>query len=299
MDLNEIVIFLKVAQLQSFTRAAENLGIPKSTVSTKVTQLEKRLSVTLIHRTTRKINLTQIGQQFYDRCSESVQNLKSAEEEITFAKSAPSGKIKISAPVFLGAHFLPAIIADFKSVYPNVDIELFLTDRSVDLIGENVDLAIRSGHLQDSALIAKKIGVTHFSLFASPAYLKKYGKLSHPKDLKIHKCIQFTPIGRDKWLLVNPESKQTFTIPLKGEFLVDDIDTIKELVRRDQGIALLPAFSCIEDTKNKNLVAVLPVWRTDIRPIHFVYPSAKFQLPKLKQFISCADRIMRENLQII
>lgn len=297
MDLNEIVVFLKVAQLQSFTRAAENLGIPKSTVSTKVSQLEKRLGVTLIHRTTRKISLTQIGKQFYDRCSESVQNLKSAEEEITFSKSAPTGKIKISAPVFLGAYFLPNIIADFKNDYPNVDIELFLTDRSVDLIGENVDLAIRSGQLQDSALIAKKIGVTHFSLFASPTYLKKYGKISHPKDLKFHKCIQFTPIGRDKWVLINPEAKQTFTIPLKSEFLVDDIATIKELVLRNQGIALLPAFSCIEDVKNKNLISVLHPWRTDIRPIHFVYPSAKFQLPKLKQFIHYAEKIIRENLQ--
>ena len=182
MDLNEIVIFIKVAQLGSFIRASESLGLPKSTVSTKVSQLEKRLGVSLIHRTTRKINLTQIGKQFYERCAENIQNLKSAEEEITFLKTVPTGKIKISAPIFLGGYFLPEILKNFKKDYPDVSVELILTDRTVDLIGEGVDVAIRAGALQDSVLISKKIGATYFSLYASPGYLKKHNKIILPNS---------------------------------------------------------------------------------------------------------------------
>ena len=296
MDLNEIVIFIKVAQMGSFSRASESLGLPKSTVSMKITQLEKRLGVRLIHRTTRKINLTQIGQQFYERCAESVQTLKSAEEAVTFSKSSPSGRIKVSAPVFLGAFFLPQIIANFKNEFPNVDVELILTDRRVDLIGEGVDVAIRSGQMQDSVLISKKIGSTSFSLYASPGYLKAKGRITHPKDLKDHVCIQFSPLGKEKWVLNNPSQKQTISVPLKSEYLVDDIATIKGLVRRDQGIALLPAFSCVEDTKAKEFTPILPEWRSEVRPIHFVYPSGKFLLPKLKQFIACAEQVMKPGL---
>ena len=296
MDLNEIVVFIKVAQLGSFIRASESLELPKSTVSTKVSQLEKRLGVSLIHRTTRKINLTQIGRQFYERCAENIQNLKSAEEEITFLKSVPTGKIKISAPIFLGGYFLPEILQAFKNDYPDVNVELILTDRTVDLISEGVDVAIRAGALADSVLISKKIGATYFSLYASPDYLKKHDKILHPKDLKDHHCLQFPPVGKDKWVLTNASLKQTVSVSMQGRCLVDDIGTIKSLACLDQGVALLPAFSCTENVLIKELVPVLPAWRTDVRPIHFVYPSAKFQLPKLKQFIAIAEKIMRERI---
>lgn len=296
MNLNEIVVFIKVAQLGSFTRAAESLELPKSTVSTKVSQLEKRLGVSLIHRTTRKINLTQVGQQFYNRCSENIQNLKAAEEEIMFLKDAPSGKIKISAPVFLGSYFLPNVVSEYRSAFPKVDVELVLTDRNVDLVAEGIDIAIRAGRLQDSSLISKKIGAAHFSLFASPTYLKKSSRISHPKDLREHQCLQFSPLGREKWVLTNPTTKQSLSVSLQGGFVVDDIATIKALTLHDQGIALLPTFSCAEETRAKDLAAVLPEWRTDLRPVHFVYHSGRFLQPKLKQFILLAEKIMRPGL---
>lgn len=296
MDLNEIVVFIKVAQLGSFIRASESLGIPKSTVSTKVSQLEKRLGVSLIHRTTRKINLTQIGQQFYERCAENIQSLKSAEEEITFLKSVPSGKIKISAPIYLGSYFLPEILKVFKKDYPKISVELVLTDRAVDLIGEGVDVAIRAGHLQDSVMISKKIGSTYFSLYASPTYLKKNPKIAHPKDLKDHHCLQFPQLGKDKWVLTNSVAKQTVSVSMSADCLVDDIGTLKSMACLGQGVALLPAFSCAENVESKQLQAVLPSWRTDVRPIHFIYPSAKFQLPKLKQFIAIAEQVIKPRL---
>lgn len=296
MDLNDIVVFIKVVELGSFTRAAQNLGFPKSTVSTKVSQLERRLGVSLIHRTTRKISLTEIGKQFYDRCAQNIQNLKNAEEEITFSKTSPSGKIRVSAPIFLGSYFLPSIIAEFRKNFEKVEIELLLTDRSVDLIAESVDLVIRAGRLQDSSLISKKIGSTYFSLYASPSYLKKNEKILHPKDLRHHRCIQFTPLGKEKWIFTHPDLNQTVTVPLNGEYLVDDLSAIKKMIQLHLGIGLLPVFSCKDEVESKDLVAVLPGWRTEIQPIHFVYPNRQFLLPKIKQFMICAEKIMRESM---
>ena len=297
MDLNEIVIFIKVAQLGSFSAAGKFLDIPKSTVSTKISNLEKRLSANLIHRTTRKINLTSIGQQFYDRCVAEVENLKNAEEEIANSKKSPSGKLVISAPVFLGNSFLPEIICDYKKDYPEVSIELVLTDREVDLIGEGVDLAIRAGKLADSSFLTKKIGETYFALFASKAYLKKYGNLTHPIDLKNHNCLQFTPMGRDKWSLSNSADKQSVSVPMKKTFVADDLYTIKNLTLKSEGISLLPIFLCHEDIKSKDLVQILPKWRTEVRPVSFLYPSGKFVPPKVKYFMEKAEKTLQHILK--
>lgn len=292
MDLNEIVIFVKVAQLGSFSAAAKNLDLPKSTVSTKISSLEKRLGLNLIHRTTRKINLTSIGQQFYDRCVTNIENLKNAEEEVVFSKKSPTGKIVVSAPVFLGSYFLPEVICNYKKEFPDVDIELILTDRNVDIVAEGVDLALRAGKLADSSLMAKKIGETSFGLFASAEYIKKNGKLTHPKDLKNHHCLQFTALGKDKWVLSNSLEKQSVTIPMSQSFVADDLYIIKSLVMKSTGIALLPVFLCHEELKNKDLVQVLPDWRTEVRPISFVYASGRFLLPKVKQFIEKSENTM-------
>ena len=293
MDLNEIVIFIKVAQLGSFSAAGKFLDIPKSTVSTKISNLEKRLAANLIHRTTRKINLTTIGQQFYERCVTEIENIKNAEEEIANSKKSPSGKLVISAPVFLGNSFLPQIICDYKKEYPDVNIELVLTDREVDLIGEGVDLAIRAGKLADSSFLTKKIGETYFGLFASKAYLKKFGTPTHPIELKNHNCLQFTPMGRDKWSLSNSVDKQSVSVPMKKSFIADDLHTIKNLTLKSEGISLLPMFLCHEDVKAKELVQVLPKWKTEVRPVSFLYPSGKFVPAKVKHFMEKAEKTLQ------
>lgn len=293
MDLNEIVIFIKVAQLGSFSAAGKLLGIPKSTVSSKIAHLEKRLSANLLHRTTRKINLTSIGQQFYDRCVSEVENLRNAEDEILNSKKSPFGKLVVSAPVFLGNSFLPEIICNYKKDYPDVSIELVLTDREVDLIEEGVDLAIRAGRLADSSFLTKKIGETYFGLFASKAYLKKFGNPVHPIDLKNHNCLQFTPLGRDKWSLSNSIDKQSVSVPMKKGFIADDLHTIKNLTLKSEGISLLPIFLCHEDVKAKELVQVLPKWRTEVRPVSFLYPAGKFVSPKVKYFMEKAEKTLQ------
>jgi len=155
MDLNEIAVFIKVVQSESFTKAAQCLGMPKSTVSQKVSMLEKRLGVTLIQRTTRKLNITPLGKSFYSKCVAGLEEIKSAEMEIASVHSEPQGLLRITAPIDLGGNVLPPLISSYMASHPKVRVEVILTDRRVDLLSENIDLAIRAGELQDSSMIVK------------------------------------------------------------------------------------------------------------------------------------------------
>lgn len=298
MDLNEISLFIKVAQLGSYTKAAQALKIPKSTVSTKIANLEKRLRSSLIHRTTRKISLTPIGQKFYDRCVINLENLRSAEEELVSDQKSPSGKLTLTAPTFLGSFLLPEILKEYNEKFPDVQVEIILTDKNVDLIDQGVDLAIRAGKLEDSTLLGKKISDTHFGLFVSQDYYKqnKLSSVRHPKDLKDYKCLQFTALGRKKWNLTHSQDKVSVSLPLNEDFICDDLFLLKEMTVSGCGISLLPIFMCHEDIKNKNLVHLLPHWQTEKRPLTFIYPNSKFVLPKLKLFMEIAEKNIQKKL---
>jgi DNA-binding transcriptional LysR family regulator len=296
MDLNEIAIFVKVVQSGSFNQAAKQLGMPNSTVSAKVSSLEKRLGVTLLHRTTRKLHITQAGQAFFDKCQLGISELKNAEEEVTLNQGEPQGILRITAPSALGSSILPEVFALFAAKYPKVHLDLILQDRFVDMIAEGVDLAIRAGELKDSSLIAKKIGVNYFAPFASAAYIKNHGKPTHPKDLRNHRCLQYVPMGRDKWELVSKE-KQKVSIPMTGNIIADDLSAIKEMAVAGAGIALMPTFTCGPEIKKNKLIRVLPDWRSDVRPLSFVYPAQKFTNPKLQAFMGIAFDILKERLK--
>ena len=296
MDLNEIAIFVKVVQTGSFNQAAKQLGMPNSTVSSKVSSLERRLGVTLLHRTTRKLHITQAGQAFFEKCLAGIAELKNAEEEVTMNQGEPQGTLKITAPSVLGSSLLPEILAKFAAKFPKVQLDLILQDRLVDIIEEGVDLAIRAGELKDSSLIAKKIGVSYFAPFATAGYLKAHSKPTHPKDLRNHRCLQFAPMGKEKWELVSKE-KQKVSIPMSGNIIADDLNTIKELALAGAGIALLPTFMCGPELKKNKMIRVLPEWRSDVRPLSFVYPAQRFTNPKLQAFMSIAMDILKERLK--
>ncbi|WP_413613256.1 LysR family transcriptional regulator [Bdellovibrio sp. HCB-110] len=296
MDLNEVAIFVKVVQVGSFHQAAKLLDMPNSTVSAKVSALEKRLGVTLLHRTTRKLQVTQAGQAFYARSLHAIQELQGAEEEVTSNQGEPQGTLRLTAPTALGSTLLPEVVSLCMKKHPKIHIELIFADRMVDLITEGVDLAIRAGELSDSSLVAKKLGVGYFAPFASAAYLKAHGTPTHPKELREHTCLQFAPLGKEKWELVN-KAKSKVTVPMPGKLIADDLNVIKDLVLSGEGIALLPTFICESETKRSKVVRILPEWRSDVRPISFVYPPQKFVNPKLKAFIEIATDILKERLK--
>lgn len=296
MDLNEIHIFVRVAQAGNFNKAAEQLGLPNSTVSTKISALEKRLGVTLLHRTTRKLSLTQIGETFYQSAMKHIEGLVSAESAASLGQREATGTLKITAPAMFSSSILPEVIAAYAKKFPQVHVELIASDESLDLISENIDVAIRGGRLADSSLKSLKLGTGYFAPFASAQYVKNHGKISHPKDLLDHTCIQFTPLGKDKWEFSN-QNKIKVSVMMNHRFLINELYLIRELAMNGQGIALLPTFICDKEVEDKQLIRLLRDWRAEAREIHFVFPAHKYVPPKLAGFISLAGEMIKKRLQ--
>lgn len=296
MNLNEIAIFVKVVETGSFTGAARALEMPKSTVSARLSSLEKRLGVTLIRRTTRKLHVTDAGRAYYEQCLLAISQIMEAEEVVTHGQSIPQGLLRVTAPIELGVALLPHVIEEFNKKYPEVNLEIILSDKTVDLVSEGIDIGIRTGHLKDSTLIAKKLGMIYFAPFASPKYLKKNSEVKKPKDLEGHCLIPFTSIGSEEWQLVSPKEKQT--VKLEKRMIMNDLNLIKALAVSGMGIALIPTFLCYQEVKSGKLVRILNNWRSELRPVHFVYPSQKFVAPKIKAFIEVAGDILKKHLEL-
>lgn len=294
MDLNEISVFIKVVQTGSFTQAARQLGLPISTVSHKVSSLEKRLGTTLITRTTRRLNVTPAGTAYFKKVLQGIEVIKSGEDEIASLHEEPQGLLRITAPVELGSSVLPQAISSYLKKFPKVRVEVILTDRRVELLAESVDLALRAGELQDSTLIGKKLGTTHFAVFSSPKYLKQAGTPQHPRDLKDHQCLHFTPVGSETWKLTS--SKGALNVAVPGRIIINDLNTLRAMTINGMGISLLPHYICRNDVSSGKLVQVLTGWQTAPIPVSFVYPSQKYVSSKLSAFLQNATEVVRNSL---
>lgn len=294
IDLNEIAIFIKVIESGSFSKAAQVLNMPNSTVSAKISQLEKRLGVTLIRRTTRKLFVTHEGQIFFDRCKMGLAEIHLAEEQVASGLNLPQGTLKITAPIELGSAILPEVIEKYRDTYPEILFDVHLSDRIVDIIGEGFDLAIRIGALKDSSLKSKKIGDIYFAPFASPAYLKKYGAPKNPRELEKHYCLQFTPLGLDQWKFVGPK---TVHVNLKKDIIINELNMIKSLTVTGMGVSLLPTFLCLQEVSAQKLVRLMPDWKANQQPISFVYSGDRYISPKVRTFISLSQDLMKEKIE--
>lgn len=293
MDFNETAVFVKVVQAGSFSAAARQLGLPTSTISTRVSRLEARLGTTLLQRTTRRLNLTEAGTVYFQHASLGLGYMLEAEAAIDEARQQPQGKLKVTAPADLGDSLLAGLIEHTQQKYPAIEIELLLTDRFIDLVADGVDVAIRTGELRDSTLIAKSLGTIRWALFANIDYLKAAPPLVSPQDLHLHRCVQFTPLGRDSWSLSNLQNE--LTLPMPGRTMVNNIGVIKSMAENKQGIALLPTFICKQSMMDSKLVRVLPDWHGKADPVHLVYPKQRFVPPKLRAFIDLAQEKIKSH----
>ena len=235
MDFNETAVFVKVAQAGSFTAAARQLKLPTSTVSTRIARLEKRLGVTLLQRTTRRLSLTEAGRLYFQHAALGLEHLLEAEAAVTTAVSEPRGVLRVTAPADFGDAILAELIGAMRTACPLVDMELALTDRNVDLIAEGIDVAIRAGTLSDSSLVAKRIGSTCWALFAHPEYLRTAPPLTEPHHLQAHDCLQFTPLGRQQWALSDGITR--ITAPMAGHVVVNDFGVIRSMALSGLGVA--------------------------------------------------------------
>ena len=291
MDLNEIKLFVRVAQAGSFTRAAKQLGIPNSTASAKVSALERRLGITLLQRTTRKLRLTESGEAYFLQASQGLEAILKAEAEISALQRAPQGLLRVTAPIDLGSSCVAELISAFRKKYPAVNVELIFTSRYVDLVAEGVDVAVRAGKLRDSGLIARKVGVADWIPIASPAYLKQAGTPLHPKDLRDHACLQFTPLGTDDWQLT--DGKHTVSVSLGRQVVANEVNFTKALALSGNGVALLPSYICRNEIRSGRLIRILPEWRGRVDTLHLVYPGQKFVAPKVRAFVDMASDALK------
>jgi DNA-binding transcriptional LysR family regulator len=285
MDLNDIVVFTKVAETKSFTGAAELLGLPKSTVSRKLAQLEERLGVRLVQRTTRKLALTDIGEAYYTRCSRIVADVVEAEHVVMDMQASPRGRLRVSSTIDFATRYLGDIVADFLAVHRDITIELDASDRLVDLIEDGFDLAVRFGPMPESTLIARKMCNISLVLCASPEYLAQ----ASPKtidDLDAHDHILFTPSSRNQtWTLVSEHTDQTYEFGRPARFASNNYGAVRDVALAGGGIALLTDFMIAKDLEAKTLVPVLPAWHTRPTEVHAVYPARQNVPPRLTLFL--------------
>jgi DNA-binding transcriptional LysR family regulator len=282
VDLNEILVFARVVQAGTFTAAAATLGMPKSTVSRKVTELEARLKARLLNRTTRKVSLTDVGRTYYDYCARIASEIEDAERAVGNLQEAPRGVLRVTTGT--NATFLGSIVNDYMRRYPEVRVEVFCTGRTVDLIEERFDVGIRAGALADSTLIARSLGTVRWFLVGTPAYLKKRGRPRSVDDLKEHECIMFGTTSAGAGFRLARGGKTSHVEP-PARLLVNDFDLVHAAVRAGLGLALLPAYQCLGDIRAKRLERVLRDWEAPPTPIHVVYPSARYVSPKVKTFV--------------
>ena len=283
-DLNDIAVFVKVAQLGSFSHAARALGMPVSTVSRKVTSLEEQLGVTLMQRTTRKLSLTAQGRSYCDQCSEPLSRLSDAESALTQTQKKPEGLLRVSVPAILGQEPFYEFLSAFLKKYPGIKADLFITNLFVDLIADNIDVAIRFGELADSTIIAKRIGRSVRYLVASPEYLKVRAVPTKPEDLSDHECILLNGRNNEaEWHLVS--GRKSVKLRVTGPVSSWDFQSVSAIVYKGHGIGFLPSNYCDEQITRRELVRILPAWSSEEIFVHAVYPTRRFIPSKLQVFL--------------
>lgn len=277
MDLNRVSAFVRVVHDGSFTAAAKTLGLPKSSISRSVTQLEQDLGIRLLHRTTRQLHLTDAGAAFYDRVARALTDINEATVAAADTQAELRGPVRITAPVDIGVWALAPIVARFVRKHPLIRVELSLTGRVVDLVAEGFDLAVRAGPLRDSSLIARRVGELQSVAYASPKYLaRRGGEPKTVKDLAAHDCVLFRATnGKATWELAGASGAKE-SVEVTGPVATDDLSFVRKAVMTGCGIGILPTFLCARAEVSGHLVRVLPDWALNGAVLHLAYPSARF-----------------------
>lgn len=264
--LNDMALFVEVVKARGFRRAAEAVGIPNSTLSRRIGELEKAIGLRLLRRTTRKIELTEAGRIYFERCKRIVDEAKLAHEQLGEMLEQPSGVLRASLPVDFANTYLAPLIAEFACRHPGISFDLDLTPRLVDLVSEPFDVAIRMGTPPDSTLIARQLATLPCYLYASPHYLEQAGEPAHPRDLARHECLGYRLPKAHLWTLHNAE--ESVEVAVGGRFQLNSVELIRRLASLDLGIAVLPAEIAAEDLDHGRLRRILPGWQGPLVPVY-------------------------------
>jgi len=283
--LLEMQTFCAVVEADSFVAASESMGMSKAAVSRYINELESRLGVRLLHRTTRRLSLTEEGEVFYIRCRELLAGVEEAEAELTSRSSVARGVLRINAPVSFGIRHLAPLWGEFHARYPNVELNIDLSDRMVDIVEEGFDIAIRIAALRDSTLVSRSITTTRLVACASPAYLQANGTPARPEDLIHHRVIAYSNLatGND-WHFEGPNGR--VSIRVRPWMHANNGDTCCAAAIAHQGVIHQPSFLVQDDLDAGRLVELLPEYRSAELGVYAVYPTRKFVTPKVRALIN-------------
>lgn len=289
-------VFVQVVDAGGFTRAADNMKFPKATVSTLIRSLEASLAVKLLHRTTRQVSVTTEGAAYYGHCLRILSELREAEESLSSASRSPSGRLRVDAPTGLASEILIPALPQFFEQYPEIRLELGCSDRSVDLLEEGVDCAVRASALADSTLIARRVGSMRYVTCASPAYLERHGRPRHPNDLVHHRCVNYFGARSGRifdWHFTRGDERIQVALP--GVIALNESYAYTAAGAAGLGIVQMARFLMQPLIDAGRFVPVLEDWANDPLPIHVVYPHNRHLSAKVRVFVDWVARLLADH----
>jgi DNA-binding transcriptional LysR family regulator len=294
MDLFQaMTVYVRVVEAGSMTAAAQQCEMSTTMVGNHLRALEQRLGVRLLNRTTRRQRLTEFGSAYYQRCLEVLGLVEDSERLAEQSQDTPSGTLRITAPLTFGTEKLAPALSEFTLRYPQVKLDVVLTNGRPDLLENGLDVAFRLGAIEPSNLIARPLIDYTLTMCASKAYLARRGTPEKPDDLQHHDCLSFAyPVGDDwqsvekQWRLSGPEGE--VMVAVRGPMLINSSAGLHQAARTGMGIVMLPDALVEQDLLNGNLVALMQDYRLPSRPMHLVYAQDRYRLPKLRRFVDFA-----------
>lgn len=281
--LYQMRLYVRIVETGSFSAVARELGTIQPTVSKQLTALEEHLGVRLLNRTTRQLSPTEAGRKYYDRCRHILDEVTDLESSLADLQTRTTGLLRVNAPVAFGQLYMLPLVFRFRRKYPGLAVDLTLNDRFVDLVQEGVDVAIRFGDLEDSQVVARRVGAVTRVCVASPEYLHSRGTPRSPADLSAHNCITYNYLFSNEWQFEGPQGP--LSVRVKGDFRANSAITIRSAALEAIGIAHMPGVFVQDDIDKGTLTQVLADYGPPPVEIHTVYPSARFLSSKVRLFL--------------
>jgi DNA-binding transcriptional LysR family regulator len=301
-DLNDLYYFAEVVDHGGFAAAGRALGIPKSKLSRRVAELEARLGVRLLQRTTRKLSLTQAGELYHRHCVAMREQAEAADDAVARVQTEPRGTVRVSCPVTLAQSAYGLVIPRFLAQHPQVRIDMVVTNRVIDLLQEGIDVALRvRSSLDDSgSLVVKNLGATRGLLVASPQLLQRFGAPAAPEELARLPSVAMSAVdGRAELRLAGPQDR-TFVLEHRPAYTADDLLTLKFAVLQGTGMGMLPDYLCDDELRRGELVPVLPGWHPPAARVLAVFPSRRGMVPAVRRFLDfLGENVVGERVAVL
>jgi LysR family transcriptional regulator for bpeEF and oprC len=294
-------IFARVVESGSFTRAADSLALPKGTVTKQIQALEARVRVKLLNRTTRRVTVTADGAAYYERASRLLVDLDDLDASMTNAQSTPQGRLRIDVGTATASLLLIPVLSTFYESYPDIQLDIGVSDRVVDLVADNVDCVIRFGEVTDQSLVARRIGYLPFVTVASPAYLGRHGVPSHPRELQGggHRLVnQFAPSGRRIYAQEFNKDGERIELTTPYKIAVNEVTAHTSAVLAGLGVSQMLTFIAQPHLESGAVVQVLPGWTREALPVYVVYPPNRHLSAKVRAFVDWAAELFAKHPQL-